>query len=153
MGKLTIKRTNQYANKLRKIQVFLDDEKFCAISNGEIKSFDIPDGQHTLFAKIDWCKTEPVNINIDSSREKIFELGSPIEMTSVKLFSLIVSLFFIAGVFVAAYLHNVTIIYGLVIAMVLWQIVKYLFMKKKMQRSPLYYLTIGRKEYIYLREI
>ena len=76
MASLTIVRSSEYANRIRKIDILLDDKKIGDISNGESKTFDIPGGQHSLKAKVDWCSSNLVNFDIPGEGSKSFSLTS-----------------------------------------------------------------------------
>ncbi len=63
-GWIEIKRSSQYVNRIRAIDIFVDGAKAGSVMNGESKVFETPPGQHQVLAKIDWCKTPPLNVNI-----------------------------------------------------------------------------------------
>ena len=73
MPKITIHRTSQYSNKLRKVGLYLDGNKIAEIRDGETTEFNIEKGQHNLIAKIDWTTSNEVSFNIIESDE-VFRL-------------------------------------------------------------------------------
>jgi hypothetical protein len=76
MATLVINRSSEYANALRNIKIFLDDKEIGTVANGEEKEFDIPEGFHTLQAKIDWCSSPKTTFNITSTGKKSYGLSS-----------------------------------------------------------------------------
>src|SRR5579871_6751855 len=108
-GKLTIRRTKQSVNKLRKIQLFLDGDKWYDISDGEEKTFEIPVGKHELLAKIDLFLSRPTPVIIEEDKEKSFELGCQSSNPNLMYNNLIGILILLASGFLSSYLHNVLI--------------------------------------------
>ena len=76
MAKIELTRSSEYANRMRKIKVLLDNQEIGTISNGQTKVFDIPDGEHRLQTKIDWLVSNPVDFDIKSDEVKGFKTNS-----------------------------------------------------------------------------
>lgn len=76
MAKLIIERTSQYANKFRSIHIYLNNQKIESLKDGEIKEIIVAEGNHEVFAKIDWCKTKPLKLALKKNEEKKLQLGS-----------------------------------------------------------------------------
>ncbi|MBB1139345.1 hypothetical protein [Myroides sp. WP-1] len=74
MSKITIKRSAEFSNKARKIALYLGEEKIGTIKDGETKEFEIQPGQHTLTAKIDWCRSNHLPITIGQDEMLFFNL-------------------------------------------------------------------------------
>jgi DNA-directed RNA polymerase delta subunit len=79
MPKIVIERTSQYANKMRKINVYINNQKVSSIKNGETKEISLQEGVHQIFAKIDWCKTKPLQFSLSANEVKKLQLGSDIK--------------------------------------------------------------------------
>ena len=75
MPKLIIKRTSEWNNRMRGIVIFLDGKKIGVIRNGELKEFEIEPGEHNIKAKIDWCGSEKLLINLADNEVKKIELS------------------------------------------------------------------------------
>ena len=75
-GHLTLTRKVDGTNYLRKLKIFVDDEIVCLISVGETVHLKLPEGPHQISVKIDWCKTEPITIEIDNARNTQLICGS-----------------------------------------------------------------------------
>ena len=58
---LIIERANMWFDRLRSYQILLDGKKIGAIKNGEKISFDISEGNHQLYLKIDWCRSNSID--------------------------------------------------------------------------------------------
>lgn len=76
MENLIITRISQHVNRARKIHIYLDDEKIDSIKNGETKKLNLEVGTHKIYAKIDWCKTVPLELSINETTTFALEIGS-----------------------------------------------------------------------------
>ncbi|MCC8358914.1 hypothetical protein [Salinimicrobium sediminilitoris] len=76
MGKLRIHRSNQWYGGVRDYKIFLDNQKIGEVGKGDIKEFNIPDGEHQLFAKIDWFETKKISLNLEKDEEREIVLKS-----------------------------------------------------------------------------
>lgn len=64
---IRIIRGNTYTDKFRKYKIYIDDVYCGDIKNKETKEFPAQAGNHTVFAKVDWCRSNRLNISIGSS--------------------------------------------------------------------------------------
>ena len=71
MPTLIINRTNEYANRWRAIDIYVDGQKTGVIGSGETKEFDILPGAHIVNCKIDWCGSNDVQIDISGNEVKL----------------------------------------------------------------------------------
>jgi hypothetical protein len=55
--------------------IYVDGEKIGALANGEVKTFDIPEGSHSIKAKIDWCSSAEKQFSISGEEKKYFKLS------------------------------------------------------------------------------
>lgn len=99
MPKIILFRTSQYVNGLREYDVYLDEQKINAISNGESKIIEVPEGNHEIYLKIDWCKSKKININLADGQEMKLKCGSKI--TGIRKF---LALFYIFSTNIVVYL-------------------------------------------------
>lgn len=82
MATIRIKRTNEYSNLLRDYKIFIDGQQVGTIANGETKDFSTTVGQHTVTAKIDWCSSPDVSIDVKENQTialNVYGLKTPIE--------------------------------------------------------------------------
>jgi hypothetical protein len=70
MAEITINRISGYSNKLRKIKLVLDNQVIDEIKDGEIKTISVNPGKHLLIAKIDWCQSNEIELNIKEGENK-----------------------------------------------------------------------------------
>ncbi|MCW3122196.1 MAG: hypothetical protein JWQ38_1688 [Flavipsychrobacter sp.] len=55
MATVRIVRSSEFMNRRRDYHLFVDGTKVGTVANGETKDFQVSEGQHTVYAKIDWC--------------------------------------------------------------------------------------------------
>jgi len=133
MATIKIKRTNDYVNMLRDYHLFIDGQKIGTIGNDQIKEFDIPIGQHSLIAKIDWCSSPDFSFETNGKDSKILLLGGIRNWRWIMPLS---SIF----VLLSLLLKNVSYYISTVLVLI-----PFLYF--------LYYLTIGRKNYLTIKEL
>jgi hypothetical protein len=64
MGTLVISRTRQYANMARRCSILVDDKHVAYVSHGETIEIPVDDGDHTVVAKMDWCRSTPLAVSV-----------------------------------------------------------------------------------------
>lgn len=136
MAKIKIKRTNEWNNRTRQIGVYLDNNKIGTILNGETKEFNVPSGQHTVRAKIDWCGSKDLTCQINENEIKIvtissFKYGNYLMPGFVGL----TVLYFILKKFVDSQFADILLVITLLILLLI-----------------AYYLTVGRRSYLQIKE-
>ncbi|MEB3343631.1 hypothetical protein [Okeania sp.] len=72
---LKLKRDSGSVDLLRAYKVVLDGNIIGYIKNGEEREFDIAEGNHDLFLKIDWCRSNVLSFK-DNANTVNFECGS-----------------------------------------------------------------------------
>lgn len=75
MGKIIISRVQEWNNRFRQFGIYVDGQKIGTIANGEIKTFEIPDGTHSIKAKIDWCGSRQIDFSVSAEEKKYFRLS------------------------------------------------------------------------------
>src|SRR6478609_7965846 len=76
MATITLQRSNEFINRMRDYHIYIDGKKVGNIANGETKEFEITNGQHSIEAKIDWCRSPIVNFSIETAQSKLLNVGS-----------------------------------------------------------------------------
>jgi len=78
-AKLTISRPSYYPDRLRTYKIMLDGKEIGGIKAGETFSSNIPVGNHSVFLKIDWCRSNSIDFtaNVDSQIQLL--CGSSLE--------------------------------------------------------------------------
>jgi hypothetical protein len=136
MQKLIIKRSSQWTNKFRAIEIYLDEKKIGEIGDNEITKFDVEPGRHTIKAKIDWCRSNTLELHIENNQTKYIELsGYKFEKFIMPLI-LSVSLFY-------SFFEKRFNLYPEILFLLITPPTLYMF----------YYLTFGRNKYLTLKEV
>ena len=133
MSRITITRSNEWNNRLRGINIFIDGNKVGSIANGETKSFEVGAGQHTLKAKIDWAGSRELPVSVAEGEKKYFSLSG-------YRLSKILTTFTLAIVVLHLILSRIYHIEWLI-----WLVVPAFLVL-------IYYLSFGRNDYLRLRE-
>ena len=139
MARLIITRKSEFVNALRDYRIYLNGKEIGTISNGETEEFVIPEGTNTLIAKIDWCGSQELKINVSNEETKSLSISG----FRPGLFFL----FFISFTIVIPILFREFIRFH--------YFLKYLFLLLSIIGlvAVIYYLTIGRNKYLEIKEI
>ena len=76
---IEISRARSYADRGRKYKIIIDDEEIGYINNGETKSLEVEEGNHNIYLKIDWCRSNEINFYATKDETIEFECGSSIK--------------------------------------------------------------------------
>ncbi len=74
MTKIIIKRNSEWNNKVREIGIYVDGEKVGTINDGETQEYEIESGKHEVFAKIDWCRSQKIELNTSENETVTLKL-------------------------------------------------------------------------------
>jgi hypothetical protein len=145
MAKIIFKRTHQWANKFRNIDVDINGLKKLSIADGQEQQVEVDAGKIVLSAKIDWTKSPVLELEIAENETKIIQLGCNVEfgllekiLTGLSFAVLISSVYFFGEIPFKLWL----------VLLSLWLIRDLVITKGK---SIFYYLSIGRDKYLYLK--
>ena len=111
----------------------LTGKKVGTIANGTTKEFNVSAGQHTIFTKIDWCSSPTVSLDINSDETKSLQVGGFKNAKWLMPTALVI----IVLSFTTKVLFGFDYLFYLVLPIFLLM---------------LYYMTVGRKEYLTLTE-
>ena len=92
MSSIKISRESGYADRVRDYKVVCNSETIGTISNGETKVFEIPEGQHELYLKIDWCSSNKVNFELN--KEDQIKISGGSSLKGMKIFLAVVYILF-----------------------------------------------------------
>ena len=133
MATIKIRRTYDYINAMRDYRLFIDGQIIGTIGVGQVKEFEIPAGQHSVIAKIDWCSSPEFSFEINDNDSKTFLVGGLKNGRWIlPLTTGMIALFFILP-------HTLHTYFNLFLVLPLFLLL-------------LYYLTFRRKNYLTLRE-
>lgn len=134
MTKITIERSNEYANYFRAIKIYIDGEYVGNINKGESIEYDVEEGQHTVKAKIDWCGSKEYTVDAKNDDEQVLYLRGYKGAKYLSLLVVIMMAFMISdAIFSIELLHYAMAAFSII--GVVWII---------------YLLTIGRYKYLRL---
>lgn len=134
MALIKLQRSSEYNNMMRDYHIYIDNKKAGTIANGELKTFEISGGNHSVIAKIDWCSSKKVQININDDDQLILKVGG----FKIGKWMLPIGLSLILLHFALEYFLDIDFI-------------KYLIMAASF--VLVYFITFGRKRYLYLEKI
>ena len=134
MAKLNIQRTNEYNNRMREYQIYIDNVFVGSIGNGSTKDFEIAEGKHTIEAKIDWCGSPKVIVEINDDETKYLKVGG------FKYGKWLMPITMILVIIHFPLTHFLDFDYMLIFALPTFFLL-------------LYYITIGRKKYLTLLHV
>lgn len=136
MSKLIISRKKEWQNRARKYKIYIDGEQKDIIENGKIKEMDLEPGKHQVQLKIDWCSSPEMEFDFSDDKTRT------IEVSGYKLMRWIYPIFLIVfGTFLMA--KWIFELYVDELMYVSIPIILILF----------YYMTLGRKKYLTIKEI
>jgi hypothetical protein len=75
MPTVKIVRSSEYINRLRDYGIYIDGRKVGVVSNGEVVEFVVSSGEHTIYARIDWCFSPTRTFSIADHEFKAFHVG------------------------------------------------------------------------------
>lgn len=61
---IKISRDSSYCDRLRKYKVYIDDEYVGLINANETCEYNVKPGKHTVYAKIDWCRSNAISVEV-----------------------------------------------------------------------------------------
>ncbi|MCZ2102113.1 MAG: hypothetical protein LC107_11310 [Chitinophagales bacterium] len=119
---------------MRDYKIFIDGQQVGTIVNGETKDFPTKAGQHIVIAKIDWCSSPNISVSVNDNQTKTLKVGGfkygqwlmPIGL------GLIILHFILSGIIGFKYTIFLVIPFFLLLV---------------------YYLTIGKSNYLTLDEV
>lgn len=76
MPVIKLHRENQFADKIRSYQIFVDEIQIGEIKSGSTKEFYVVEGTHKISLKIDWCGSGEIEFSIANEETIEFECGN-----------------------------------------------------------------------------
>jgi hypothetical protein len=74
---IKITRNNEYYGKIRALKVFIDDKHVGNAMCSSTFEFALAPGQHTVYVKMDWCRSAPVAIDLAAGDSAEFVVTFP----------------------------------------------------------------------------
>lgn len=76
MGKLILTRSRQPIAILCLFQIVIDGRRLASINHGQTAVIELSAGHHEVMAWIDWCRSNPLGIEVDSQGTNYVEVGA-----------------------------------------------------------------------------
>lgn len=134
MPRLNIMRPKETINRYAKYNIFLNGKPLGKLRNDEILQFEIPEGENTIVAKFKWCSSN--EFKIESKNETNYLKISAFK-GSKWIMPITYGLAFI--ILISINLLHDYYYTGAIIVFILYL-------------PFFYYLTIGRKKYLFIEE-
>lgn len=136
MAKIRIERNSEWNNKARAIGIYINGEIAGAINDGETKEYPIENGSHEVYAKIDWCSSQKVKLNISENETVILRLTG-----------------FKYGTWILPIIFGILLLYFLGIYMLNFDMKFLIWIMGIAFLYPMYFITFGKNRYLVLTNI
>jgi hypothetical protein len=146
-SRITIFNLEQQVNRFRKINIFLDGKYCCAIANGKTHSVVLAPGMHTLEARIDWCGSPLLSFDLEENTAKNFLLNCNYKPRRSAMSKLNALILFGGLLLNMLYFKSAPFIWTVLALSFFCMVIE---TYKRKGKGLLYYLTIGRKNYLKL---
>ncbi len=147
MGTIKIIRKSQMANRYRKINLYINNEWVCHIAHGEERILELAPGKYNIKAKIDWTGSETVLVEVNENGHQEIEVGCNVKQSIPQIIFTSISLIILFG---SLYLYGELKLGTWLVLIGLWFVRDVVLTRGK---SFLYYLTVGRDKYLYLKAL
>ena len=87
MGRLIFSRSRHSSDPLWRFHVMIDGQRFASIDSGQTLVMELPPGHHEVMARIDWCRSNRLEIEVGPQGTDFLEVGSNIGMWYYLLFA------------------------------------------------------------------
>ncbi len=67
---------NLWADRARAYHVLIDGHDEGNIRRGELKTFEVSEGQHEVFLKIDWVRSKSIVLDLDQGEKATLSCGA-----------------------------------------------------------------------------
>ena len=72
---IALTRVRDYCGIFRKMRVFLDGQKVGRFPYGTRAVFAAAPGEHDVYVQMDWCRSEPLGVSVESGQVIELECG------------------------------------------------------------------------------
>ncbi|SEW39560.1 hypothetical protein [[Clostridium] fimetarium] len=80
---IRITRASEYVDSIRKYNVIVDGKNIGKIKDGMTEEFEIPTGEHTIYLKIDWCRSNKIFFDAVDNETLEFNCGNSIDKSKL----------------------------------------------------------------------
>jgi hypothetical protein len=97
MAKIRIARNAGWLGALAGIEIFVDGKKIGTVDNGETQDYEVENGQHEVYAKMGWDRSQKTELNIVEDETTVLKLTQYEYGTLILLISFGLQLLHILG--------------------------------------------------------
>lgn len=92
---LTISRDSGYLDYYEEYEIFMDDKYLAGIKRGEIKTFNIENGEHKIYIRTYWCRSNSLYFEYEKESLVNLKCGNSIKgiMCMIPFIELVTSIF------------------------------------------------------------
>ena len=138
MNQLVIERQSEWYNRFKNVRLFVDGTKVGVVKNGEKKVLNVEEGSHIIQAKVDWCGSNKLNVEVN--KDLHIELKANRKIRS--LFQILGVITFLSILLTQLKEHGL-----------IGMSIKYwLFVLVPLSIIVFYHIAIGRNNYLSLKE-
>lgn len=73
---IRINRNIEYSDKTRSYKVIVDNQHVGNLKSGGHFEFELPEGNHTIYLKIDWCRSNKIDFHVVTNKPITFSCGN-----------------------------------------------------------------------------
>ncbi len=81
-----VRPAGDYASRMRQFVIVIDGEAVGGLSEGEAQTFAVSAGTHTVRAKIDWCRSRRLTLDLSEHDQAQLVCGNPPLATMLAIF-------------------------------------------------------------------
>jgi hypothetical protein len=152
-GKLTIIRAKYFNDKMsgKGFNIFIDGKDVGKVPFDEAKSFELSEGEHKIYAKVNWCISKIIIVNIKPNETKEIELGLTNPVTRPRfIITIIFAILWLGSLIIGKAFHIEWLREMGFVSLYAFILYDIIILRKK---SGVYGMTFGRKNYLYLKEL
>ena len=138
--KIVVNRKSELVNRMRPIQVFIDNIEVGHVANGSSEEFNVSPGIHEMKCKVNWFSSQILTVSITEGETKFLKVRSGLRYYAVLYILLILSL--VAGLLLRLANIPKPDLLELCQAIGVAPFILYI----------LYFFTLGRKKYLILED-
>jgi|GEM_PF-3501879 len=75
MPELVINRSSDFLNKYKEVKILIDGTSVGIVADGETKVFEIPAGEHSIKAKMDWRGSKEHRFSVQKGGKVTYKLA------------------------------------------------------------------------------
>jgi hypothetical protein len=95
MSTLKIESKKELMNILRSYKIYVDGKSVGRVQNGKIQYLELESGNHNVYVKMDWFKSNKIDIEINDSKDSSIEIKGSDLYLGITIFYAIIFLFLI----------------------------------------------------------